>query len=859
MGMVVRESHRPVVDRSPTAVRLDQVCAHCGLGITSATEGSWLGTRSTANNEGMESDLVFCCRGCAGAYALIHELGLDTFYSLRDQNASEVSPVRQRRRSQMLADLEGSGVPVEHFSDGTCRIRLAVDGLHCAACSWLIESVQPSVRGWKSGRVRMSDATLELIYDPDVVSPVEIADRIARLGYGLSPVDLEHEGAQGDREIQRGHWIGLASAAFLAANSMWIAISLYAGEASGMDPSHAIFLRWCGALLGLLSAIFPGRIFFRSAWESLRAGVPHVDVPVALGLAVGTVGSLVGAALGHGNVYFDSLASLVFLLRVGRYIQFRAQYRTGMSLAKLLRMNDSAAVRIREDGTRQAVPANRLRSNDVIEVLPCQVLPADGVVIEGTSVLQTALITGESRPVQAVVGTQVVGGTANMQSPLIVRVTAAGENSRVGKLQEMVRQATAQRTPLVQLADRIGGVFVMVVLGLACGTFLVWCALAGYVAATERTVALLTIACPCALALAAPLVITVALGRAAKEQIWIRDGGALERLAKPGVIWFDKTGTLTYGELQVIQWRGELELLSRVAALESHSEHPVGLAIIAHMQSVDPAWNANLHRVHDVEQRYGHGITGSVDGQRISIGSMQAKEERLPVDDTSHSLASQTISIQVEGKFCGALVLHDRQRPEAIGCLKDLRDRGWQIGLISGDSAELVDAMGATLREAGVPLVACLSQQSPEDKIKTVVDSKPTYGTTVMVGDGINDAAALAAADVGIAIRGGGEICLRDAPIYIPSHQLHSIVRLIDASRQTVRGIYRCFAVSLTYNAITLSLAMAGWIHPLVAALFMPLSGISVLAMALLAKTFPPQGNPGPPPRNPGPPQRKTG
>jgi Cu2+-exporting ATPase len=813
---------------SPSGRPWSQPCAHCGLATRMDDPAALMDTSSH----------VFCCHGCMGAYALIHECGLQDFYALRDQSHSETSPVKSVRKQHLLHDLEAAGVPVEAFSDGLCRVQLSVDGLHCAACTWLIEKMPGTVPGLKSARVRMSDATLDMVYDPQVTSPAKVAERLGRLGYVLSPIDSHDDCEAADRSLQRDHWIGMATSFFLAANAMWIGISLYAGEASGMDPSHAMFLRWMGALLGLLSAIGPGRIFFSSAWTSLRAGVPHVDIPVALGLAVGTAGSLFGAALGEGHIYFDSLVSLVFLLRVGRYIQFRAQYRAGLSLTRLLRSHHEIAVRLESDGSKVTIPAHRVRVDDVVEVLPGQSLPVDGIVIDGDSLLQTAWITGESRPVPVSAGMGWVGGAQNLQSPLLIRVTAAGDQSRIGRLREMVRQATAQRTPMTQLADRVGAIFVMIVLALAIGAFAVWSWIASPAVAAGHTVALLTIACPCALALAAPLVITVALGRAAREQIWIRDGNALERLAHPGILWFDKTGTLTLGDLSVVSWDGAADDLKRVAALESRSDHPAARAIVAFASQQDPTWHPSHYRVENVVQSYSKGIQGTVDGLHYELGGSRNWEQNPMQDSESDAPVCQSIDIVCNGVRHGTLQLGDRERPGAIDSLKSLSQRGWKIGLLSGDRANVVEALAIRLKGAGLPLVSVKSEQGPEQKMETILDSRRMYRTTVMVGDGINDAAALSTADVGIAIRGPGEVSLRHAPIFIPGNQLQSIVRLVDASKSVVRGIHACFAASLLYNTITITLAISGWIHPLIAALFMPLSGITVLTMALLVRTF---------------------
>jgi len=874
-------SHREALALQATEPRLRHPrvtpCAHCGLETNLNDPATWFsgaleknednrGTVLSDNSCGPGEPLVFCCHGCMGAYALIHEMGLAAFYALRDQRSGEVSPVQTGTHSSVLADLDAAGVPLEHLADGLCRVRLAVDGLHCAACSWLIEKMQPTVPGWSSARVRMSDATVELIYDPRATSPMRIADRLSKIGYALSPIQSSEDEDYADTMVRREHWVGMAVAFFLAANSMWIAVSLYAGESTGIASSHERFLRIVGALLGLLAAVFPGRIFFRTAWESVRAGVPHVDIPVALGLAVGTLGSLVGAIRGHGHIYFDSLASLVFLLRVGRYIQFRAQYRTGVSLSKLMRMNSVVANRIAPDGTRSSVPSHRLQKDDEVEVLPGQIVPADGIVIEGLTTVQTAFITGESRPVPLGVGQEVVGGSLNDQSPIRVRVTAAGNESRIGKLSELVREASSQRTPLLQLADRIGGIFVGVVIGLSIITFVGWTLVSGPGVGVEHTVALLTIACPCALALAAPLVITVALGRAAREQIWIRDGNCLERLARPGIVWFDKTGTLTYGDLRVIDWDGSADLLPSIAALELQSDHPAARAIRNYAVALNPHIDLSDFQVDGVTQTFGRGICGRVDGKRIRVGVMTPSEEvdhewaNENINPKKESLrveisasVCQTIHVWVEDVHVGLFKIGDRLRPEALRTLRRLQLCGWKLALLSGDQQVVVDRVAGQLRdggvyggieggiEGGIDWVDCIGGCSPEKKIAVIRASKSKFPTTVMVGDGINDAASLACADVGIAVRGSGENCLRNAPIYIPNNQLDAIARLVDASRNTVRGIHRCFAASLIYNTITISLAISGWIHPLIAAIFMPISGLTVLAMALSAKTFPAQ------------------
>jgi P-type Cu2+ transporter len=823
----------------PTAVipaRVQRPCSHCGLP-----------TMCKENDP-----RVFCCTGCMGAYALIHEMGLESYYDLKANSPSAQIPAANARDG-LLNDLDAAGVVVQPLSDGLCSVRLSVDGVHCAACSWLIERVRPSIRGLHHAQVRMSDQTIELIYDPEQTSPAHVSKRLGRLGYSLSPWISEELDARSFVQLQREHWMGIALASFFAANAMWIGVALYAGEATGISATHEYFLRWVGTLLAIMAAVFPGRIFYRTALQAIRTKTPHVDIPVALSLTIGVIGGVIGAILGTGQVYFDSLASLILLLRIGRYIQFRAQYRTSMSVVQLLRLNASVASRVESDGTQTKLPAYRLQKNDLVSVRASETIPADGMIesvesSEGASLIDVSLINGESTPLQARAGDPVIGGTLNLSVPIAVRVSAAGEASRVGKLLELVRTATTHRTPWIQAADRIGKWFVIVVLVIALFAFATWSMIDSVSAATQHTMALLTIACPCALALAAPLVLTVALGRAARQQIWIRDGNCLERLSVPGTLWMDKTGTLTYGRMRVLQWHGDSKWLRYASALEKSVQHPVALAIrdfVAPNPTVD---SETISETNTHLRLSSNGAIGSVDGFQVCVGNESwLKQNRVLVQGDWISLQEQSLSrgetvvwVAIDGNLVGMFSLGDPLREDAITTLQSIAAQGWKLAIASGDRQEIVDRIALELNRHSITLIASLGNQTPENKLECIRTCKlKNVGTCAMVGDGVNDAAALAAADVGIAIRGGSDQSLRAAPIYIGNQRFDSVLQLMEASKSVVRGIRRCFVASLLYNSVTIALAMFGWIHPLIAAILMPISGITVLAMALTARSFP--------------------
>lgn len=828
-----------VLDRRPAKKENSVPCAHCGAPA-----------RASSGQE-----RAFCCNGCMGAYAMIHEMGLEDYYKLRTDTGSALGIQESEQRNAVLFDLDAAGVKVNHLPGGLDCVRLSVEGMHCAACSWLIERLQPTIHGLYSARVRLSDNSVELIYDPLQTTVARVASRLSKIGYQLAPWQDDEEQAREVTLKQREHWIGLAIAAFLAANAMWIGVALYAGESTGISKENEYFLRWVGAVLGLCSAIFPGRIFFQTAWAAIKSKTPHIDIPVAIALVIGSASAVYGAYTGAGHVYFDSLASFVLLLRVGRYLQFRAQSRARVSMTKLLRWHGNIAKKKGPDNVITVVPSSRLKPGDIAVVEPGEIVPADGEIVAGKSAIDVSLLTGETQPLTVESGDVVVGGTTNMTSRVEMLVSAAGDESRMGKLMAMVRDATTYRTPWIQAADKVSRWFVVIVLTLALLTFIGWSVVANVGTATGHTIALLTIACPCALALAAPLVVTIALGRAARQQIWIREGECLEKLAKPGMLWLDKTGTITMGRMHVHRWTGDESWLPAIAALERSVYHPIATAIVNFSEayeedSFEPDSGAVV--ASDVVQQQGAGVRGLVRGGSqgdaiISIGN-EAWIRRLgiPITERWRAEAAEIVErgqsaiwVASDDAVVGLFAVGDAIRHDAVDTLRALQELGWKLGILSGDHPQVVERIAESLRNQGVQLETVLGAQNPEDKLTMVRTSRERLGVQIaMVGDGVNDAAALAAADIGIAVRGNTEQSLAAAPIYIANPRLSSLLELFLASKRVVLAIRNCFIVSLLYNAITLSLAISGLIHPLTAALFMPLSGVSVLVLAMNARTF---------------------
>lgn len=816
------------VDRSqesdPIADGADHQCIHCGLVASCFADST--GRR-------------FCCEGCRGAFELIHQWGLQAYYDLRDETPDDRPIAASDAHFDDLDDpqLLGDSAPdLVRTEPGRkwLRCKLSVSGLHCAACVWLLEQSPRRMNGWESTRVNLHDRTIEIVFDPDVTRLSSIGRLIHRLGYQVTP----YEGATGRESFDaddRGMLVDIAVAGFCAANAMWIAIALYAGQWTGMSPTHVLVLRLAGVLLGFVAVAVPGRIFFRGALSSIWARSPHMDLPVALGLSAGTLASFAGVLDVSRDVYFDSIAGLVFFLLCGRWLQQRQQRRAGNEVAELMRLAPRAADRVAPSGQIERVPLDRLKVGDRIRVRPGESIPADGVVDFGETLVDCSLLTGESRPIPIEPGDRVEAGTDNVQSMMILRATAVGQHTRLAALHDAVSGAAASRTPVVQFANRVGGWFVMAVLVLASITIACWWRLDPK-AAVSNSISLLIVACPCALALATPLAIAITVGRLASRRVLVRSAEALERLDHPGTVFFDKTGTLTEGKMALTHRFDEHQLLPIIAEIERSIPHPIAMAIAA-AQTRDSAME-----ITDVQQNLGQGVSAIAQGAHWRIGTETwavspdniAPRWRQRADQIRAS-GSSPIWVTRDRDIVAMFGVSDPIRRNTTDVIGRLRAMNWRVHILSGDDPATVQQIAGQLDLAPAHAQGGLL---PEDKMRVIEMSMRSSPRTrvIMVGDGLNDAAALAAADVGIAMRGGASASLESAPIMIAQGGLPQVLSVIEAANTMRRVIRRNLTVSIGYNVLAVGLCMNGAITPLIAAALMPISSLSVIAMTVASR-----------------------
>lgn len=817
-------------------------CEHCGLPVPLALRIE-------------DADFQFCCGGCEIAYETIRGCGLEDYYALRDRARSDRKSARGAGDAYKSYDADAFQARYASTTEAGYRsIDFRLEGVHCAACVWLVERLPHVATGVVDSRLSLGSSRARIVWDPAQTSLSTIAQQLDRFGYAPHPArDASAHAARSQGE--RSRLVRMAIAGALAGNNMLIAVALYAGVFEGIDPAHARLFRWLSMAIGWLSLVWPGMTFFRGAWSALRARAANLDQPIALALAVGALAGTVNVVLDRGEVYFDSLSTLVFLLLVGRFLQARQQRWAEEAVGLTLSMTPDSCHVVR-DGILCEEPSESLENGDEVEVRPGELMPADGVVASGSSAMDQSLLTGESRPTAVTLGDPVYAGAQNVASTLRVIVGAVGETTRVGKILRLVEDGLAEKPPIVQFADRVAGWFVVVMSATALVNLSWWSATVGLSAGIESTVALLIVACPCALGLATPLTMAVAIGNGSRRGMLIKSAAVLERLAgvspkAPGQLFVDKTGTLTSGRLRVERWIGDDRLLRWVAAAEADSPHPIGRALVEAFGPVDANDTSQLI---DRTEFHGRGVRARIPLGDLLIGSPGfADSEGVVIDaaiadgiEQAESHRHTVVFVAIDGRALGAVALSDELHPDSQEQIAWLCRAGWRTEILSGDAAGPVRQVAAGV---GLADEAAHATISPEGKLQRVREATAVvdHPTVVMVGDGVNDAAALAAADVGVAVHGGAEASLAAADVYLLEPGIGKLAELIQLGRSTMHVTRRNLVISLSYNVVAVALAMGGAITPFVAALLMPLSSLTVLASAVAFAVPRPEQPSGPP------------
>jgi Cu2+-exporting ATPase len=822
------------------AVESAQNCFHCSLPIPPDEV-------ITAEIEGEPQ--VFCCTGCRAVCQAIYDAGLEGFYQ-RTPEGSCLAPPPEIPKELALYDLDE--VQQEFVGElGEERdIHLLIEGIHCAACVWLIEHTLNGIPGIILAQVNLSGKRLHVKWHNDRLPVSNIILRLGQIGYAAVPYDPEM--AEGALKRQNRHLLyRMAFAAFGMMNLLWISIALYAGASEG--EFRGMF-HWIGFALATPVLLYSGYPFYKGAWSGLKNFHLGMDLPIAIGATITYLYSVHVTVTGSqvGEVYYDTVVNFLFVILVGRYLEAISKRQAVAATQRLLDLQPRVATLLQAD-REKVVPIRAVNKGDVVLVKPGERIPVDGIVLEGGGGVDESMLTGESQAVTKGPGDAVSAGTINRHGALQIQVQGSLKNTALGRIINLVEEAQASKAPIQCLADRIVPWFVAVTLALATLTFLYWVESSFEVALLAAT-SVLIITCPCAFGLATPMSIAVASGLGAKYGILVKNGEVLETLSSINHVIFDKTGTLTEGGMSVVgiytheeSWGeqndlsppGIARLMARLGAMERFAEHPTAQAIIDWLALQELDYRA--FKVEDFRYRAGQGIAARVEGQQLLAGNLALMTgHEIPACDHFDHLSAEldsrgvgSLRIALDGRQLALIAVEDRIRADARGLIESLKQEGLRLTLLTGDRRQAAEAIAQRL--GGMEVIA---EVLPEEKDQVVKSLQAQGERVAMVGDGVNDAPALVRADVGIAMGSGTDVSIASADIVLMSSELEKVRLAIGLSRRTLRTIRQNIGISITYNLIMVPLAMAAIVTPLVAAISMPLSSLAVIGNSARIRTL---------------------
>jgi Cu+-exporting ATPase len=718
------------------------------------------------------------------------------------------------------------------------ELALEIGGMSCATCAGRVERALKAVPGVAKAEVNLASEHARVRFAPDLApQPASLVEAVSNAGYEARVIDVAHPPASTapeDRaERVRLLLAGLACLPFLAQMALQLA------------GQHLMLPAWLQLLLAAPIQFGLGARFYGAAWRALKARTGNMDLLVSIGTSAAFGLSLYLLAVAPAgttpHLYFEASALVVTLVRLGKWLESRAKRRTLAAIRALTALRPETA-RVWRDGSFIELPTAEIRPGDRVQVRPGERVPVDGRVLEGTSSLDQSLLTGESLPVERNPGDEVATGAVNGEGVLLVETRRVGADTLLARIIRLVESAEAGKAPIERLVDRVSAVFVPIVLAIGVATFLGWWLGAGDpVAGIVNAVTVLVIACPCALGLATPTAVVVGSGVGARHGILIRDGEALERAHAVTTAAFDKTGTLTAGRPELVGLAptviDELRLLRLAASLQSASLHPFARAVIeaAESRKIDPPPASDLRALP------GRGVAGTVEGMRLVLGSRRLMRESGIDEATLGSTASpiegpaRSIAYLAEiptgsrpGRLLGALAFADPIRPQAQAAIAALKRSGIETVMLTGDSAAAAQAVAS---ELGIDRVE--AELLPADKVEVLARLRGPHRMVAMIGDGINDAPALAAADIGLAMASGSDIALNAAGITLMRGDPRLAAAAIALSRRTYGKIRQNLFWAFFYNLLGIPLAAFGLLSPVAAGAAMALSSVSVVANAL--------------------------
>ena len=791
-------------------------CYHCGEAVPA-------GAPILAELQGVSRPM--CCIGCKAVAEFIDSSGLTAFYRFRDTPDSELN-LTPTDTDWRQYDAEALQARYVHQDDGLAEATVDIGGMYCSACVWLFDNGLKQLDGIETASVSPATHRAVIRWRADRLRFSELLNAISRIGFKPAPVGAGQtsDAKSGESRLALKRLIVAAAAGMQV---MMFAVALYAGDHFGIEGGVEYFLRIISLLVSIPIVFYSARPFFASAWRGLRAASPGMDLPVSIAIGAAFVASTYATWRNEGDIYFDSVAMFVLFLSATRFMEMRARHRSDDHALALARLLPDTAIRLTQ-GHSETVVLDAVNTNDTLSIRPGDIIPVDGELVSGQLSVDESMLTGESLPVQREMGESIFAGGVVRSGNATVRVTKTGASTSLAEVGRMLERAKADRPPVALLADRIASQFVIGVLLVTSIAAAVW-----YFIEPERAfevaLATLVVTCPCALALATPAAIAAATSRLSRDGFLLVRSRILDVLTQAKVIIFDKTGTLTEGRPVVL----ETQLLS-----DEHTDTKIVLALAASIETASEHVLARAFSAHYLPGQFspdnvqvvpGLGVEAVVDGTQYRIGARQfvaLSDDECVVAESDDRYTEVYIGDQ--STLIARFTVGDRLRADATESIKDLQQRGYEAVIASGDRPSAVryaaEALGIENWHASL---------SPAGKLDLVRQLRAQGNAVIMVGDGINDAPVLAAADASVALDAGTALARASADAVSLGRKLGSIVTAADIAMDTRKVIRQNITWAIVYNITAIPLAVAGLLAPWMAALGMSLSSFVVVLNAL--------------------------
>ena len=788
-------------------------CTHCNL---------------TFSKDAMitEDTHFFCCKGCQGVYHLLNTEGLGTFYDKLGDTT--LQPASQNTHDLEKFDLEGfKNKYIKVDEDGLHEISLIIEGIHCSACVWLNEKVLHKTEGVLEASINYTNNKAKVLWDPETVPLSKIIETIRSIGYNAYPYDprLQEERAT---KTRKSYYTRILVAVFGAMNIMWLAVAHYAGYFSGMQQSFKNILNYAEFILATPVLFYSGWIFFRGAYYSYKNNIVNMDTLIASGALFAYIYSIYATITQSGEVYFDSVVMIITFVLVGKYLEVLSKKSAVDTLDNIMGNTPTEVTTLKEN-IKSLVSVENIIVGDLIELKPGEKVVIDGTLVIGQASFDESSLTGESEPVLKSIGDEILSGSLCLDSMVYYKASKDASASLLTSIVNLLEESLVKKPRIEQLANKISGYFSSIILIIALLSFIGWYYFSdSFEHALIIGISVIVIACPCALGLATPMATLVGISIAAKRGILFKEATFLETMAKSTVLALDKTGTITEGKPSVIHAElGDNFDASILFALVASSNHPVSKGIAKYLE-VEKTTNYKIENILSVDAK---GLEATFENKVLLGGNALLLEEKgLNISYTSENTL---FFFAIDNELVATFELTDTIRDGAKQAIKNIQDLGIKVVMLTGDHEKSAQKVASSV---GIQEVH--SRLLPQDKASFIDTYHNNGDIVVMVGDGINDAIALASSDIAIAMGSGADIAINISDVVLLDEKPESIYEAYRLSHRTYDAVKENLVFSLLYNVVSVPLAILGFVTPLVAALSMSLSSLIVVGNSVRIKTL---------------------